>query len=68
MIDFLLSMVLSTNCFRAAKPRLDSCAHSSRLLKSEMPADFAHAVQAAGEYRSGKRAPLAKIPCAPDLY
>ena len=25
-----------------------------------MPGDFAHAVHAAGEYRSGKRAPLAK--------
>jgi len=61
-------MVLSTNCFRAAKPRLDFHAHSLRLLQSGMPGDIAHTVHAAGEYRSGKRAPLAKNPCAPDLY
>jgi len=33
-----------------------------------MPGDFAHAVHAAGENRSGKRAPLAKIPCTPYIY
>jgi len=69
MIDFLLSMVLDTNLFlRGQAARLDFHAHSLRLLQSGMPGDIAHTVHAAGENRSDKRAPLAKIPCAPDLY
>jgi hypothetical protein len=69
MIDFLLSMVLDTNLFTHGQvARLDSHAHSSRLLKSRGPGDITHVVHAAGENRSGKRAPLAKIPCAPNLY
>jgi hypothetical protein len=69
MIDFLLSMVLDTNLFpRSQVARLDSHAYSSRLLQSRMPGDITHVVHAAGENRSGKRAPLAKIPCAPNLY
>lgn len=48
------------NCFRAAEQRLDSHAHSLRLLKCGMSGDIAHTVHAAGENRSGKRAPLAK--------
>jgi len=69
MIDFLLSIILDTNLFpRGQAARLESHAYSSRLPQSRMPGDIAHTVHAAGENRSGKRASLAKIPCAPDLY
>jgi hypothetical protein len=62
-------MVLSAKLLpRGQAARLDPYAHSSRLLKGGVPGDFAHTVHSTGENRSGKRAPLAKIPCAPDLY